>query len=96
MLFESFLRNGKITENSVSPYLFETLVYIAESGEKRDIGEYFESWWGEDNERKAIIWENDIDEIKEIEKLIKAQSKEETSDIAYEILKRWITIPKER
>jgi len=45
---------------------------------------------------KAIVWENDLNDIYEIERLVKAESKDEVSKIAYEILRKWITVNKSK
>ena len=67
------------------------MIEIAETGEKGDLEEYFIQWWEEDDE-KQIVWENDLNDVYEIERLIKAESKEEISKIAYEILRKWVTV----
>lgn len=48
-------------------------------------------WWGDDKE-KQIVWEEDFNDVQEIERLVKAKSKDEISKIAYEILRKWVTI----
>jgi len=40
--------------------------------------------------------ENDLNDIYEIERLVKAESKDEVSKIAYEILRKWITVNKSK
>lgn len=91
LAFECFWRTGEYAESSVAPYLFQWMVEIAETGDKRDLEEYFMQWWGDDKE-KQIVWEEDFNDVQEIERLVKAKSKDEISKIAYEILRKWVTI----
>lgn len=91
VLMECFWRTGLYMESSIAPALFHTMIEIAETGEKGDLEEYFIQWWEEDDE-KQIVWENDLNDVYEIERLIKAESKEEISKIAYEILRKWVTV----
>jgi len=93
LAFECFWRTGVYVESSIQPCLFTTMIEIAESGEKRDLEEYFTDWRGKGDENQ-IIWENDNKDMYEIEKLIKAESKDEISKIAYQILNKWVTINK--
>ncbi|RXE58505.1 ABC-2 family transporter permease [Acetivibrio mesophilus] len=95
LAFECFWRTGEFVESSVAPCLFQTLIEIAETGEKKDLEEYYSQWWDEDRE-KQIVWENDLSDVYEIERLIKAESKEEISKIAYEILRKWVTVNKSK
>lgn len=94
-ILECFWRTGKYMESSVAPCLFPRLIEIAETGEKKDLEEYYTEWWGEGKE-KQIVWENDLNDIYEIERLVKAESKDEVSKIAYEILRKWITVNKSK
>jgi len=91
VLMECFWRTGVYMESSIAPALFHTMIEIAETGDKGDLEEYFIQWWGEDDE-KQIVWENDLNDVYEIERLIKAESKDEISKIAYEILRKWVTV----
>lgn len=99
-LYEHFFRNGELTKQSSIPaYYFRDIILLWEMDDKALRVKDLEQWFKDndfDKEKNKIIWDNDIDDINEIERLINAKSKTNINKIAYEILNKWITISKEK